>query len=91
MRPLGVLLLVAALCGPGLGLGTVSADGRDAGGSWCDQNPSKCADMKQRREQYCRKNPQGCETSAPRRDHRGGGGHDRRDKGARQESRRRRD
>lgn len=74
MRPVFPLLLLVALCGTGLGPVPARADDHgDAGSSWCQQNPDKCANLKARREDYCKRNPQSCETSEPRRDSRGKG------------------
>ena len=77
------LLLAVALCGTGLVAIPASADGQgDAGGgSWCQQNPDKCANLKARRDDFCKRNPQSCETSDPRRDSRNRGNGDDRQKG----------
>jgi hypothetical protein len=68
MRSVRILVVVAALCGLGVGAPAAWADNRDAGGSWCDQNRDKCANLKAKRDQYCHKNPQACENPDPRRD-----------------------
>jgi hypothetical protein len=75
MRPVHILLLVLALCGTGIGSVAARADDRGdgGGGSWCQQNPDKCASLKSRRDDFCKKNPQSCEPSDSRRDSRNRG------------------
>lgn len=70
MHPARSLLLAVALCGVGFGAGSAWADdgAKDAGSSWCAQNVEECANLKARRDEFCKKNPATCETAESRRD-----------------------